>query len=31
MAIPIGNDFVKRIFSVMKNLWTDERDFLSLK
>ncbi len=29
MAIPIGNDFVKRIFSVMKNLWTDERNRLS--
>jgi hypothetical protein len=30
MAIPIGNDFVERIFSVMKNLWTDERNRLSV-
>ena len=30
MAIPIGNDFVERIFSVMKNLWTDERNRLSI-
>jgi hypothetical protein len=26
MAIPIGNDFVERIFSVMKNIWTYERN-----
>ncbi len=30
MAIPIGSDFVERIFSVMKNLWTDERNRLSI-
>jgi hypothetical protein len=30
MAIPIVNDFVERIFSVMKNLWTDERNRLSI-
>ncbi len=30
MAIPIGNDFVERISSVMKNLWTDERNRLSI-
>jgi hypothetical protein len=30
MAIPIGNDFVERIFSVMKNLWTNEKDRLSI-
>jgi hypothetical protein len=28
MAIPIENDFVEHIFSVMKNLWTDERNRL---
>ncbi len=30
MVIPIGNEFVERIFSVMKNLWTDERNRLSI-
>jgi hypothetical protein len=28
MAIPIENDFVEHIFSVIKNLWTDERNSL---
>jgi hypothetical protein len=30
MAIPIGNDFVERVFSVMKNIWTDERNRLNI-
>jgi hypothetical protein len=31
LAIPIGNDFVERIFSIMHNLWSDERNRLSVK
>ena len=31
MAIPVGNDFVEHIFSVMKNLWTDERNRLIVR
>jgi hypothetical protein len=30
LAIPIENDFVERIFSVMQNLWTDERNRMSI-
>ncbi len=30
-AIPIGNDFVERIFSIMHNFWSDERSHLSVK
>ena len=26
LAIPIGNDYVERVFSVITNLWTDERN-----
>ena len=29
-AIPIGNDFVELVFSVMNNLWTDERNRLNI-
>jgi hypothetical protein len=31
LAIPIGNDFVERIFSILHNLWSDERNRLSVK
>jgi hypothetical protein len=30
MAIPIGNDFVERLFSIMRNTWTDERNRLGI-
>jgi hypothetical protein len=30
-AIPIRNDFVERIFSIMRNLWSDERNRLIVK
>ncbi len=30
MAIPIGNDFVERRFSKMRNTWTDERNLLGI-
>ncbi len=30
-AIPIGNDFVERIFSIMHNLWSDKSNRLSVK
>ncbi len=29
-CIPIANDYVERIFSVIKNLWTDERNRMSI-
>ena len=29
-AIPIGNDFIERFFSVMNNLWTDKQNRLSI-
>ncbi len=31
LEIPIENDFVERIFSIMHNLWSDERNPLSVK
>ena len=31
LAIPIGNDFVERVFSIMQNLCTDERSSLSVE
>jgi hAT family C-terminal dimerisation region len=31
LVIPIGNDFVERLFSIMKNLWWDERNRLSVE
>lgn len=31
LALPISNAFVERIFSIMNNLWTDERNRLSTK
>ena len=30
MAIPIGNDFVKRVFSHMRKVWTDQRNQMSV-
>jgi hypothetical protein len=30
MAIPIGNDFVERVFSLMKKIWTDERNRMNI-
>ena len=30
MAIPIGNHFVKRVFSIMHNIMTDKRNRLSV-
>ncbi|XP_068098211.1 zinc finger protein 862-like [Hyperolius riggenbachi] len=30
LAVPCSNAFVERVFSVMNNLWTDERNRLSL-
>lgn len=30
LSVPISNAFVERIFSIMKNLWTDERNCLSV-
>jgi hypothetical protein len=30
MAVPLGNDFVERVFSHMKKIWTDERSQLSI-
>lgn len=30
LAIPCSNAFVERVFSVMNNLWTDERNRLSV-
>jgi hypothetical protein len=29
-CIPIANDYVERIFSVIKNLWTEERNRMSI-
>jgi hypothetical protein len=29
-AIPVSNAFVERVFSIMKNLWSDERNLLSV-
>ncbi len=31
MAIPIGNHYVDRVFSIMKKVWTDERNRLNIK
>ena len=31
MAVPVGNDFVERIFSHVKKLWTDQRSQLSIQ
>lgn len=31
LSIPISNAFVERVFSLMGNLWTDERNCLSVK
>jgi hypothetical protein len=30
MVIPIGNDFVERVFSHLSDIWTDKRNRLSL-
>ena len=30
MAIPVGNDFVERIFSGLKRVWTDERNRMNI-
>lgn len=30
MAIPIGNDFVERLFSGLKRVWTDDRNRLNM-
>ena len=30
LAIPIGNDFVERVFSHMNKIWTDERNRMSI-
>ncbi len=30
MAIPIGNDFVERVFSGLKKVWTDERNRMNI-
>ncbi len=30
LAIPVSNAFVERVFSMMKNLWLDERNSLSV-
>jgi hypothetical protein len=30
MAIPIGNDFVERVFSLMKKIWTDESNRMNI-
>jgi len=30
MAIPVGNDFVARIFSGLKRVWTDERNRMNI-
>ena len=30
MAIPIGNDFVERVFSHLRKIWTDQRNQMSI-
>ena len=30
LAIPVGNDFVERVFSQMKMSWTDKRSKMSI-
>jgi hypothetical protein len=30
LAIPIGNDFVERVFSHLHKLWRDDRNLLSI-
>src|SRR5262249_12736113 len=31
MAIPIGNDFVERVFSHLRRIWTNERSLMSVE
>jgi hypothetical protein len=30
MAIPVGNDFVERVFSGLKWVWTDQRNRMNI-
>jgi hypothetical protein len=31
MSKPIGNDFVERVFSHLRRIWTDERSSMSIE